>query len=436
MISRRILPTVVACLFALAGLGSGPCTASAQNHTRNGPTPPRLRFIDGEVSFWRPGAEDWSAAQVNTALAAGDSLYAGDGANLELQIGARAFVRAGAGTEIDLTSLDPDYLQFRITGRPCRPRPEERCPRPNDRGRYAECRVHHRSSRLLSRRRRREHDGIQRPPRRGSDGRAGRRGGDRRRREPADRPRGYRHGSGQRDRGARARCVGSLELRSHGAARRGATQRAVRAAGDCGRRRSRSLRRLATSSRATATSGFRATCAPIGRPTARAGGCTIRTMSGPGSTTSPWGWAPYHYGRWVHFDGDWGWAPGPVVAAPVYSPALVAFFGAPGIGVSVGVGLPFVSWCALGFGEPVVPWWGRPGFVGRPYWGGWGGPRVVNNVVINNTRIVNVTNITNYQNVQRQERGDGSGPQPVRPRPHRARPARCAARATAAAGAR
>ena len=114
---------------------------------------------------------------------------------------------------------------------------------------------------------------------------------------------------------------------------------------------------------------------------------------------SPWGWAPYHYGRWVNFDGVWGWAPGPVVAAPVYSPALVAFFGAPGIGVSVGVGLPFVSWCALGFGEPIIPWWGHRGFVGRPYWGGWGGPRVVNNVVINNTRIVNVTNITKFQNV-------------------------------------
>lgn len=76
----------------------------------------RRRFIDGAVSFWRPGAEEWSAAQVNTALAAGDSLYAGDGANLEVQIGPGAFVRAGAATEIDLTSLDPGYTQFRITG--------------------------------------------------------------------------------------------------------------------------------------------------------------------------------------------------------------------------------------------------------------------------------------------------------------------------------
>src|SRR5512145_2166990 len=39
-------------------------------------TPPRLSFADGEVSFWRSGAEDWTPAHVNTALAAGDELYA------------------------------------------------------------------------------------------------------------------------------------------------------------------------------------------------------------------------------------------------------------------------------------------------------------------------------------------------------------------------
>jgi hypothetical protein len=88
------------------------------------------------------------------------------------------------------------------------------------------------------------------------------------------------------------------------------------------------------------------------------------------------------------------------VAQPVYSPALVAFFGGPHVGVSVSIGTPFVSWVPLGWGEPVVPWWGPHGFVGRPYWGGWGGPRVVNNVVINNTTIVNVDNINRYDNVR------------------------------------
>ena len=113
--------------------------------------------------------------------------------------------------------------------------------------------------------------------------------------------------------------------------------------------------------------------------------------------TAPWGWAPYHYGRWVFVGGHWAWAPGPLVARPVYAPALVAFFAAPGVRVTVGT--PFVSWVALGWGEPLVPWWGAVGFVGRPWWGGWGGPRIVNNVVISRTTIVNVNNITVYRNV-------------------------------------
>jgi hypothetical protein len=113
---------------------------------------------------------------------------------------------------------------------------------------------------------------------------------------------------------------------------------------------------------------------------------------------APWGWAPYHYGRWVNIDGFWGWAPGPVVVRPPYAPALVAWFGAPGLSVGVSVGGPALGWCALGWGEPVIPWWGGAGFVAVPWWGGWGGPRIVNNEVVERTTVVNVKNITVYQN--------------------------------------
>ena len=112
--------------------------------------------------------------------------------------------------------------------------------------------------------------------------------------------------------------------------------------------------------------------------------------------TAPWGWAPYHHGRWCFVNGYWAWAPGPVIARPVYAPALVAFFGDPG-GVVIGPG-PAVGWVALGWGEPVVPWWGRRGVAHGPSWRGWGGPRVVNNVVVSNITVVNVQNITVYRN--------------------------------------
>jgi hypothetical protein len=99
----------------------------------------------------------------------------------------------------------------------------------------------------------------------------------------------------------------------------------------------------------------------------------------------PWGYAPFHYGRWVWAGGYWGWAPGPVWVRPYYAPALVAWFGGPGWGVSFGFGFGGgFGWCPLGFGEPFIPW----------YHAGYG---YFNRVNITNTRITNV-NITNIYN--------------------------------------
>jgi len=96
-----------------------------------------------------------------------------------------------------------------------------------------------------------------------------------------------------------------------------------------------------------------------------------------------WGFAPFHYGRWVAFDGYWGWAPGPYYVRPWYAPALVAWFGGPRFGVSFGFGFGGgFGWCPLGFGEPFFPWFG----VSRGFF---------RNVNISNTRITNITNITN-----------------------------------------
>ena len=71
---------------------------------------------------------------------------------------------------------------------------------------------------------------------------------------------------------------------------------------------------------------------------------------------APWGFAPFHYGRWVFVGGIWGWMPGPRVARPVYAPALVAWVGRPGWQVSFSVGIgPAVGWFPLGPREVFVP---------------------------------------------------------------------------------
>ena len=131
---------------------------------------------------------------------------------------------------------------------------------------------------------------------------------------------------------------------------------------------------------------------PVWVPTAVAPGWAPYS-AGQWSYVSPWGWtwvdaapwgfAPFHYGRWVSFGGYWGWAPGPYYARPYYAPALVAWFGGPRFGVGFGFGFGGgFGWCPLGWGEPFFPWYGAS----RGYF---------RNVNISNTHITNITNITN-----------------------------------------
>jgi uncharacterized protein DUF6600/FecR-like protein len=104
---------------------------------------------------------------------------------------------------------------------------------------------------------------------------------------------------------------------------------------------------------------------------------------------APWGFAPFHYGRWVSVGGAWGWSPGPrpvvevgvAYVRPVYAPALVAFIGGGGFGVSVGVG-GGVGWVPLGWGEPYYPSY----HVSEAY---------VRNVNVTSTHITNITVVTN-----------------------------------------
>ena len=70
----------------------------------------------------------------------------------------------------------------------------------------------------------------------------------------------------------------------------------------------------------------------------------------------PWGFAPSHYGRWAFFDQHWTWVPGAYTAHPVYAPAVVAFLGTPGVGLSFAEGSgPAVAWFPLAPGEAYWP---------------------------------------------------------------------------------
>ncbi|MEP7099973.1 MAG: DUF6600 domain-containing protein [Burkholderiales bacterium] len=71
---------------------------------------------------------------------------------------------------------------------------------------------------------------------------------------------------------------------------------------------------------------------------------------------APWGFAPFHYGRWVYLRNNWCWTPGTRVARPIYAPALVGWVGGARGNVSVTIGGgPAVGWFPLAPREVYVP---------------------------------------------------------------------------------
>lgn len=70
----------------------------------------------------------------------------------------------------------------------------------------------------------------------------------------------------------------------------------------------------------------------------------------------PWGYAPYHYGRWANSNGRWVWVPPQREVKPVYAPALVAFIGGIELALSLGNANDGpVGWFPLGPRETYVP---------------------------------------------------------------------------------
>ncbi|MBI5897327.1 MAG: hypothetical protein HZB24_15420 [Desulfobacterales bacterium] len=381
-----------------------------------GRTPPRLSFVDGEVSFYRPGAPDWVEAQVNTPLAPGDQVYTGSPGNIELQIGARAYVRGWANTQIGLENHEPDFLQFKVTSGyvafdlrdlPRGNTVEVDTPNAaftiNNPG-YCRVNVDGERTTFITRK--------------GGSAVATPVGG----RSLTIAPSEELVLDGTSDPAISSYAAPPLDVWDQWNYDRtndlieavSARYVSPEAYGTDDLDRNGTWRVVPTYGSVWIPGGVPAGWAPYSDGT---------WIMDPyyGWTwvdRAPWGWAPYHYGRWVSVSGYWAWAPGPVLVRPVYAPALVAFMGGPGLSVSMSCGsAPTVGWVALGWGEPCVPWWGHPGFIHRPWWGGWGGPHMVNDVVVHHGHVVHVDDIHHYHHMKMgrgvmavQEKYFGRGP--------------------------
>jgi hypothetical protein len=75
-----------------------------------------------------------------------------------------------------------------------------------------------------------------------------------------------------------------------------------------------------------------------------------------------WGYAPFHYGRWVYAGKRWAWSPGRRIERPIYAPAVVGWTGT---GASV-AGPNATGWYPLAPWERFRPWYrSSPVYVDR-----------------------------------------------------------------------
>lgn len=384
-----------ALLFLVSGLAAG---ADAEGPPQPELTPPRLSLVEGQASFWRPGAEDWSPARLNTPLWPGDALYTDQRTTLEIQVAPRAFVRLGEQSRLGFVNLEPGLLQLRLTAgeasldlRALPAGQSIELDTPDavltvDQPGYYRAAVLGDATRLTAR-------GGGRATITTADGQSrALTSGEEAVVQGSDAPTVEIYAAQQADAWDRwndERTEHDVEAMSARYVSPGVY--GVGALDHYG-----SWRDVPDYGAVWVPQDVAPGWAPY------SSGSWIRDplYGWTWIDDAPWGWAPFHYGRWVFVNGVWAWAPGPAIGRPVYAPALVAFFGIDsGVAVRAGIGSSGVGWVPLGWGEPLRPWWGRPGFVGVPSWHGWGGPRVVNGVVVTRGSVVNVNHIV-YQNAR------------------------------------
>jgi hypothetical protein len=377
MLVRRRLTSAVAAL--ALGLGLSPLAAA---------DPPgrvaRLNYVQGSVSFRPGGVEEWASATVNYPLTIGGDLWVDQGARAELHIGSTA-IRLTPQTSFSFLNLDDRTVQIRLSQGSLTVRIQRivagevfEIDTPNGAvtlARPGSYRVDVDSDRVTATVtvRRGEAEimsaGAILPVRSGEA--VFLVGGDAPTydlREPAPPDEWETWGSGRDAREDQAPALryvsrevtGYEDLDAHGTWRVDATYGAV----------------------------WSPTTVVVGWAPYRHGHWAwVDPWGWTWIDDAPWGFAPFHYGRWAFISGGWGWIPGTIVVQPVYAPALVAFVGGANFSLSVSFGgIAGIGWFPLAPREVYVP----------PY---QYSPTYIRNVNITNVNVtnINVTNV-NYLN--------------------------------------
>jgi hypothetical protein len=337
----------------LCALGAGGAARAAEADPKDPPgRVGRIVDVQGNVSRYDHEEDRWSDAERNRPLTGGDRVSTAGGARAELRVGSTT-LRLGAGTEIEVLRLDDERMAFQLHSGAV-------ALRVRTREQAAELEVVTAEARLLPLR-----PGHYRIDRQNETTFAGGWRGELR----VDDGRRLTATAGQRielfrDKGGELRNVWrGMPDDAFGSWVTAEDQRDERQAAARSEYVSPEMTGAEDLDRWGAWDRH-PDYGPIWYPReVSAGWAPYR--QGRWAWVSPWGWtwvdearwgfAPFHYGRWVYWGNRWGWSPGTYVARPVYAPALVAWVGGPSFSVSVNIGGPAVGWVPLAPREHYVP---------------------------------------------------------------------------------
>ena len=74
----------------------------------------RISTIEGNVGYQRVPDEEWDAVSANMPLEPGDRIYTGQGGRVEIEFEEGSVLRLSENTDIEILTLDEDYVQIRM----------------------------------------------------------------------------------------------------------------------------------------------------------------------------------------------------------------------------------------------------------------------------------------------------------------------------------
>jgi len=76
--------------------------------------PARISYVDGEILFRSPDAEEWLPAVINTPLDEGDAVWCPEDSRVEIQLPDGSIVRLDGGSQLDLLANEDGFIHLHL----------------------------------------------------------------------------------------------------------------------------------------------------------------------------------------------------------------------------------------------------------------------------------------------------------------------------------